>query len=174
MHIPLLSDSSHKMCKDYGVLVEDAGAAQRALFIIDPKGTVRAITINDANIGRGVDETQRVLDALMFKDEFGEGCPADWHKGDKGIDYDNEDRVDEFQFQKKTWVSHSSPTYSAPPLTPDSPNGHALSSAALSPLSRLGQSARSPAAQHLVFELGPLRSPSAGRAWLADTTVRVC
>ena len=68
------------------MLIPDEGVAQRALFIIDPKGIVRSITVNDADIGRSVDETQRVLDALIFKDEFGEGCPIDWRKGDKGID----------------------------------------------------------------------------------------
>ncbi|KAK4545480.1 hypothetical protein LTR36_002830 [Oleoguttula mirabilis] len=85
VHIPLISDCDHQMSKDYGVLIEEEGVAQRALFIIDPKGIVRCTTINDANVGRSVDEAQRVLDALVFKDEFGEGCPVDWKKGDKGI-----------------------------------------------------------------------------------------
>lgn len=67
-------------------MVEEKGVAQRALFVIDPKGIIRAMSIHDANVGRSVDEAQRVLDALAFTDEFGEGCPADWKKGDKGID----------------------------------------------------------------------------------------
>ena len=86
VHVPLMADTNHKLCRDYGVLIEETGVAQRALFIIDPRGTVRAITINDADVGRSVDEAQRVLDALAFKDECGEGCPVDWKKGDKGID----------------------------------------------------------------------------------------
>ena len=86
VHVPLISDATHAVSRDYGVLIEEVGVAQRALFIIDPKGIIRSITINDADVVRSVDETQRVLDALIFKDEFGEGCPADWHKGDKGID----------------------------------------------------------------------------------------
>lgn len=85
VHVPLVSDCNHELSKSYGVLIEDAGVAQRALFIIDPKGIVRSITVNDADVGRSVDETQRVLDALKFKDEFGEGCPVDWKQGDKGI-----------------------------------------------------------------------------------------
>ncbi|KAK3110570.1 cTPxI, partial [Teratosphaeriaceae sp. CCFEE 6253] len=84
VHIPLLSDCNHTIAKDYGVLNVEQGVAQRALFIIDPKGIVRAVTVNDADVGRNVDETQRVLDALVFRDEFGEGCPVDWKKGDKG------------------------------------------------------------------------------------------
>ncbi|KAK5110308.1 hypothetical protein LTR62_006161 [Meristemomyces frigidus] len=85
VHLPLMSDGNHKVSKDYGVLIEETGVAQRAMFIIDPKGLVRCITINDADVGRSVDEAQRVLDALVVKDEFGEGCPVDWKKGDKGI-----------------------------------------------------------------------------------------
>ncbi|KAF2723827.1 thioredoxin-like protein [Polychaeton citri CBS 116435] len=85
VHVPLIGDCSQKMCRDYGVLDEGQGVAQRALFIIDPKGTVRSITVNDADVGRSVDETQRILDALIFKDEFGEGCPVDWKRGDEGI-----------------------------------------------------------------------------------------
>lgn len=86
VHVPLISDSNHSLSRDYGVLLEDQGIAQRALFIVDPKGNIRSITVNDADVGRSVDEAQRVLDALAFKDEFGEGCPVDWKKGDKGID----------------------------------------------------------------------------------------
>ncbi|KAI7280019.1 thioredoxin-like protein [Hortaea werneckii] len=85
VHVPLISDCNHRLSRDYGVLIEEEGVAQRALFIIDPKGVVRSITVNDADVGRSVDEAQRVLDALKFKDEFGEGCPVDWKKGDAGI-----------------------------------------------------------------------------------------
>ena len=86
VHVPLISDCNHKLSRDYGVLIEDEGVSERALFIIDPKGKIRSMTINDADVGRSVDEAQRILDALVFKDEFGEGCPVDWKNGDKGID----------------------------------------------------------------------------------------
>ena len=71
-------------CISIGILRQ--GVAERALFIIDPKGKIRSMTINDADVGRSVDEAQRILDALIFKDEFGEGCPVNWKKGDMGID----------------------------------------------------------------------------------------
>lgn len=86
VHVPLISDCNHALSKKYGVLIEEEGVAQRALFIIDPKGVARSITINDVDVGRSVDEAQRVLDALRFKDEFGEGCPVDWKQGQPGID----------------------------------------------------------------------------------------
>ena len=85
VHVPLLSDRSHRLSRDYGVLIEEKGVAQRSTFIIDPTGTIRSVTTSDANIGRNVEESKRMLDALQFSDDFGEGCPAGWERGDPGI-----------------------------------------------------------------------------------------
>jgi hypothetical protein len=107
----LISDCNHKLSRDYGVLIEDEGVAERALFIIDPKGNIRSITINDADVGRSVDEAQRILDALIFKDEFGEGCPINWKKGDKGIDIAAKSKVEgsvEVDV-RKSWVDYVRP-----------------------------------------------------------------
>ncbi|CAO3684060.1 unnamed protein product [Umbelopsis vinacea] len=85
MKIPLLADKTKKIAREYGVLLEDAGVALRGLFIIDPKGIVRQITINDLPVGRSVDETLRLVEAFQFTDEHGEVCPAGWQKGGKTI-----------------------------------------------------------------------------------------
>ncbi|KAK6330980.1 cTPxI [Orbilia javanica] len=78
---PLLSDKNHNVSKAYGVLLEEEGIALRGLFIIDPKGIVRQITINDLPVGRSVDETLRLIDAFQFTEKYGEVCPANWTKG---------------------------------------------------------------------------------------------
>ena len=109
VHVPLISDCNHKLSRDYGVLIEDEGVAERALFIIDPKGKIRSMTINDADVGRSVDEAQRILDALVFKDEFGEGCPVDWKKGDKGIDIAAKSKVEGPIDVRKSWVEWARP-----------------------------------------------------------------
>lgn len=115
VHVPLISDCNHALSKSYGVLIEEDGVAQRALFIIDPKGIVRSITINDADVGRSVDEAQRILDALRFKDEFGEGCPVDWKAGQPGIDVRGKSQVDgaievgATAGHKKTWSEWARP-----------------------------------------------------------------
>ncbi|KAJ3129855.1 hypothetical protein HK098_008089 [Nowakowskiella sp. JEL0407] len=88
MKIPLISDITKQISRDYGVLVEDgpdAGVALRGTFIVDPNGILRQITINDLPIGRSVDETLRLLEALKFNDEFGEVCPIGWKKGDRAM-----------------------------------------------------------------------------------------
>lgn len=109
VHVPLISDGSHRLSRAYGVLVEEEGVAERAMFVIDPKGSVRAVAVGDVDVGRSVDEAQRVLDALAFKDEFGEGCPADWKKGDKGIDVSGKSKVEGQVEVRKSWVDWARP-----------------------------------------------------------------
>lgn len=85
VNIPLYADKNHQLAKDYGVLIEEEGIALRGLFLIDPNGVVRQITINDLPVGRSVDETLRLLDAFQFTDKYGEVCPANWNPGQETI-----------------------------------------------------------------------------------------
>ncbi|XP_071953917.1 peroxiredoxin-1-like [Antedon mediterranea] len=85
MKIPLLADKNCKIAKDYGVYIEDDGVSFRGLFIIDDKGILRQITINDLPVGRSVDETLRLVKAFQYTDEHGEVCPANWRPGDDTI-----------------------------------------------------------------------------------------
>lgn len=82
---PLVSDLNKTISADYDVLVEGAGIAYRGLFLIDKEGVVQHQVVNNLNLGRSVDETLRLLDALQYTEKHGEVCPADWHKGDTGM-----------------------------------------------------------------------------------------
>lgn len=70
---PLLSDINKEISRKYDVLIESEGIALRGMFIIDPNGILRQITVNDLPIGRSVDEALRVIEALRFVEEHGEG-----------------------------------------------------------------------------------------------------
>merc|ERR1712133_257947 len=83
MALPLLADKSMAISKAYGVLKEDEGLSFRGLFIIDGRGVLRQITVNDLPVGRDVDEVLRLVQAFKFTDEHGEVCPAGWRKGKK-------------------------------------------------------------------------------------------
>ncbi|WP_226530180.1 peroxiredoxin [Metabacillus niabensis] len=74
---PLAADTNHSVSRDYGVLIEEEGIALRGLFIINPGGELQYAVVNHNNIGRDVDETLRVLQAL----QTGELCPANWKPG---------------------------------------------------------------------------------------------
>lgn len=45
----------------------------RGLFIIDGRGILRQITMNDLPVGRSTDETLRLLQAFQYTDKHGEG-----------------------------------------------------------------------------------------------------
>lgn len=45
----------------------------RGLFIIDGRGILRQITMNDLPVGRSTDETMRLLQAFQYTDKHGEG-----------------------------------------------------------------------------------------------------
>ena len=84
MAIPMLSDLSHQISRDYGCLIEDgddAGVSFRATYIIDKTGTLRHISINDLPVGRNADEYIRLVQAFQYTDEYGEVCPASWKPG---------------------------------------------------------------------------------------------
>jgi len=79
---PLLGDITKKIGADYGVLL-DGGITLRGLFIIDPDGKIAYEVVHDLGIGRNVDETLRVLEALQTVKKTGEVCPANWKSGSK-------------------------------------------------------------------------------------------
>ncbi|XP_018431058.1 PREDICTED: thioredoxin-dependent peroxide reductase, mitochondrial-like [Nanorana parkeri] len=78
MNIPLLSDLTKQISRDYGVLLETPGIALRGLFIIDPNGIVRHMSVNDLPVGRSVEETLRLVKAFQYVETHGEVCPANW------------------------------------------------------------------------------------------------
>lgn len=80
----LAADMKHDIAKAYDVESE-GGVAFRGAFLIDPEGVVRSQIINDLPLGRSMDEIIRLFDALQFHAEHGEVCPANWKKGDKGM-----------------------------------------------------------------------------------------
>ena len=81
---PLVADLTKQISKDYDVLFGDS-VALRGSFLIDADGTVRHAVINDLPLGRNIDEMIRMVDAMLFTNEYGEVCPAGWHKGEEGM-----------------------------------------------------------------------------------------
>lgn len=78
---PLIGDVTKRVCRDYGVLLEDKGIATRGTFIIDPEGRIQYMGIHNLNVGRDSREILRVLSGL----KSGELCGAGWKKGEKYV-----------------------------------------------------------------------------------------
>src|SRR5690348_10063574 len=79
---PMLADTKRELSTALGVLHKQDGVPLRATFIVDPDNIIRHVTVNDLSVGRNVDETLRVLDALQT-DEL---CPCNWKKGDSTLE----------------------------------------------------------------------------------------
>ena len=75
---PVIADTNHAVSRAFGVLKEDQGIAFRATVIVDDKGIVRSVIVNDLSAGRSPAETLRTVQAL----QSGGLCGADWKKGD--------------------------------------------------------------------------------------------
>lgn len=78
----MAADHNGKLSRELGIYFEDRGLAQRAAFIIDKKGVLRAADVVSDNIGRSAGELVRKVKALSFVDHNpGQVCPASWDEG---------------------------------------------------------------------------------------------
>jgi peroxiredoxin (alkyl hydroperoxide reductase subunit C) len=67
---PIFANRTMRVARDYGCLIEDKGIALRASHLIDPKGVLRQITMNDLPVGRSVDEALRLVKAFQYTVSF--------------------------------------------------------------------------------------------------------
>jgi len=81
LRYPLLADFNKETARAHGVLDTEKGVALRGLFIIDPKGVLQYQVIHNLDVGRSVEETIRVLEAL----QSGGLCPLGWKPGQKTL-----------------------------------------------------------------------------------------
>ena len=78
LKFPLLSDIRKDLSIALGILDEKEGVCLRATFIVDLECKIRSVTVNDLSVGRNVDESLRIVEAL----QTGELTPCNWKPGD--------------------------------------------------------------------------------------------
>ena len=77
----MIGDPSHTISRNFQVLDEEAGLAQRGTFIIDPDGVIQAVEINADGIGRDASTLIGKIKAAQYVREHpGEVCPAKWQE----------------------------------------------------------------------------------------------
>jgi len=96
INIPIIADITRNLAKDYGVMIEKEGHTLRGLFIIDDKGIIRHLSMNDLAVGRNVAETLRLVQAYKFADKHGEACPSGWKPGHASIKTDPQKKMEFF------------------------------------------------------------------------------
>ncbi len=79
IEFPIIADGTGKVANKLG-LIHSAGATAtvRAVFIVDPESTIRAILYYPAELGRNLDEIVRMVKGFQKSDEEGVAIPADW------------------------------------------------------------------------------------------------
>jgi peroxiredoxin (alkyl hydroperoxide reductase subunit C) len=79
----MVGDPTGTICRNFGVMIEEDGLADRGTFVIDPQGKIQIIEIHAGNIGRDASELLRKVKAAQYVASHpGEVCPAKWKEGD--------------------------------------------------------------------------------------------
>ncbi len=82
----MAADHNGKLSKELGIYNEENGLAERAAFIIDSGGVLRAADITSDSIGRSAGEILRKVKALNFVSAHkGMACPASWDEGSQAL-----------------------------------------------------------------------------------------
>ena len=79
---PMLADPTGALARDFDVMIEADGLAERGSFIVNPEGRIVANEVIAGNVGRNADELLRRVQASQFVAEHGDQvCPAKWQPG---------------------------------------------------------------------------------------------
>ena len=83
---PMIGDPTQVLARDFEVLIEADGMAERGTFIVNPDCQIVAYEVNAGNVGRNAEELLRKLQACQFVRQYGnEVCPAKWKPGAKTL-----------------------------------------------------------------------------------------
>lgn len=76
---PIIADDTGKVSNLLGLIHPGKGTnTVRAVFIVDPKGRIRAIIYYPQEVGRNMDEILRVVKGLQVSDKNNVAIPANW------------------------------------------------------------------------------------------------
>ena len=79
----MIGDPTGTVSRNFGVMIEEAGLAERGTFVIDPQGKIQIIEVNAGGIGRDASELLRKVKAAQYVASHpGEVCPAKWKEGE--------------------------------------------------------------------------------------------
>jgi alkyl hydroperoxide reductase subunit AhpC len=78
----MIGDPTLQISRNFEVLREDQGLANRGTFIVDPQGVIQAVEITAEGIGRDAKDLLRKVRAAQYVAAHpGEVCPAKWEEG---------------------------------------------------------------------------------------------
>lgn len=79
----MVGDPTGTISRNFDVMIEETGLADRGTFVIDPDGRIQLVEINAGGVGRNATELLRKVKAAQYvRNHPGEVCPAKWEEGD--------------------------------------------------------------------------------------------
>ncbi|WP_413662579.1 alkyl hydroperoxide reductase subunit C [Microbulbifer sp. EKSA008] len=83
---PMIGDPTGTITRNFGVMIEEEGIADRGTFVIDPEGRIQIVEITAGGIGRDASELLRKIKAAQYIAAHpGEVCPAKWKEGEETL-----------------------------------------------------------------------------------------
>lgn len=83
---PMIGDPTGTITRNFGVMIEEAGLADRGTFVIDTEGKIQIVEINAGGVGRDAQELLRKVKAAQYVAAHpGEVCPAKWKEGEETL-----------------------------------------------------------------------------------------
>ncbi len=80
---PMIGDPTGVITRNFEVMREDQGLADRGTFIVDPEGVIQAMEVTAEGIGRDAADLVRKIKAAQYvAANPGEVCPAKWKEGE--------------------------------------------------------------------------------------------
>lgn len=83
LQFPMVGDPTGRITRNFGVMIEEKGLADRGTFVVDPDGTIQIVEINAGGVGRNAAELVRKVKAAQYVAAHpNEVCPAKWDQGE--------------------------------------------------------------------------------------------
>jgi len=86
IQFPMVGDPTGTITRNFGVMIEEEGMAERGTFVISPEGKIKMVEITEGGVGRSAAELLRKIKASQHVAAHpGEVCPAKWTPGDETL-----------------------------------------------------------------------------------------
>jgi len=82
----MVGDPTAEIARNFDVLREGQGLADRGTFLIDPDGIIQIVEIHPEGVGRNAAELLRKVKAAQYvRSHPNEVCPAKWEEGEETL-----------------------------------------------------------------------------------------
>jgi peroxiredoxin (alkyl hydroperoxide reductase subunit C) len=82
----MVGDPTGTISRNFEVMIEEEGVADRGTFVVDPEGRIQIVEITAGGVGRDAAELLRKIRAAQYVAAHpGEVCPAKWQEGEQTL-----------------------------------------------------------------------------------------